>query len=318
MMSYRKTPRLPIMAALFALPLLFAGCAATRSPEAGSPARSAAGPRYPVVLEIDESRHERALLAWNRIAGLEKGSGISAPPLHPILSTVQSLKGLPSTLRLPDMGSAEERSEQTTHEALRRFIGSESDLLGVELSQISLVEIKDGPDGIKEAHYIQRPFQYPLRGGYGQVEIAFREDYSVVNLFSPAIPVSDRLRRTVNELDPVIPAADVGSRIAGRSVTFTDPVTKETQTIVLPVAEHLTLGELVIYPLPRKGDADAGLDLHLAWEVVIKEGAEVPVPGPRMVYIDANDGEILPPSDISRREHLTKTAEGGILFESKR
>jgi hypothetical protein len=269
-----------------ALALLLGACAG--GPSAG-PGRPRGGPEtpYPVVLADSEERRARALANWAAVLGDSAGPA-PTPELRPVTATPVALP--PSAApRLPRViiEEADEQSEEELRESLRRFITSAPALLGSELRDLSLVEIVDAPGGARLARYEQRPFHYPLRNGYGRVEIAFTPDLRVTGISSTAIPdgaVYRPLLRNVtrNRLTPERAAAT----LAGRALTYADAAGQPQTRAATPAAD-IKPREMVVYPLNRAGPPPA-LELRLAWEL------EVGGPGPPLlVYVDAVTGEQL-------------------------
>jgi hypothetical protein len=240
------------------------------------------------MLATDNNRRERALGNWATLAH-DSGLAAAAPELQPITATLRALPtSATNALRLPlveikngDKGSAEE----ATRESLRRFITSARDLLGVSLTDLSLVEIRDEA-GARVALYQQKPFPFPLRGGYGRVEIRFAPDRSVLALSSTAIPDAERISRALAAARTrAIPAEQVASKLAGRTFTFNTGA-GAAQTYTVAAGETINARELVVYPLARANDPNT-LELRLAWETVVGAAGEV------LVDIDAVTGETI-------------------------
>jgi hypothetical protein len=275
-----------------ALGLLVCACAARSL--APDPARPRANePPYPIVLAASEDRRERALAAWAALTG-EQGGATSAPApeLQPVTASVRMLpQGLTAPLRLPKFATEEgkEPTEEETREILRRFIANESTkaLLGVEPESISLVERVDNPDGTKRARYQQKPFPYPLRAGYGVLEITFTTDGRVLQLSSTAIPDAERIGRALANVRQQLTAEQAVARLTGRTVTYTDRAGNEQTYTVAGASDEVAVRELVVYPL-RRADDPTTLVFHLAWEVAV--GRRQP---PLLVYVDAVTGETI-------------------------
>jgi len=85
-------------------------------------------------------------------------------------------------------------NEDETREALRRFIRDYRELIGSDPAKLSLIERVDQPDGLKLAIYQQRPFRFPIRGGYGKLEIRFTTDRRILNISSSCIPQAERVQ----------------------------------------------------------------------------------------------------------------------------
>ena len=270
---------------LLALALAAGGCAAmSRPPETGRPT----GPPYPVVLGASEDRRARVLAAWTTLATEQGATAPAAPELQPVTASLRALPAsLSVPLRLPRVGGAEGAAptEEELRESLRRFINTAAPLLGASPDDLTLVERADNPDGTRRAVYEQRPFTYPLRGGYGRVELNFAPDLRVNALSSTALPDAERLRTALQAVRPAVTAADAAQRLAGRTVTVRDAAGAE-RTLTVNTAAEATARELVIYPVASADNSS--LALHLAWEVAV--GGTAPS---ALVYLDAVSGETL-------------------------
>jgi hypothetical protein len=151
---------------------------------------------------------------------------------------------------------------------------------------LSLVERKDETDGTRRARYQQQPFPYPLRAGFGALEIAFTDDRRVLSLSSTAIPDTERLSRALALLRPQQLTADQAiERVRGRAFTF--PGTSSAQTYTVAPDDPIVPRELVVYPVRPANDPSA-LELHVAWELTVGKGST-----PYLVYLDALRGEII-------------------------
>jgi hypothetical protein len=279
-----------LRASLCVASVLFScACASlSRSPEAGRP--RAAGPPYPVILGASEERRDRALAAWTTLADASGARPLSEPELQPVTATLRALPATtPALLSLPKVGGeGAEQTEEELREALRRFIADAAPLLGVVPAELSLVERADNADSTRRARYQQRPFLYPLRAGYGVLEITFTPDLRVTALNSTAIPDTERLRRALNNVRTqltLLTAKEAALRLAGRTVTYMDGAGTE-QTLSIAAGEEVSVREMVVYPL-RSADDPNSLALHLAWE------ASVGRTSPLMVYVDAVTGDTL-------------------------
>lgn len=312
-----RTYHFALVSAAFAV--LMSACAgATRPAETGRP-RAGEAP-YPVTLAANETRREQALAAWRVITGPGMSDAMPAATpqagVAPELQFVtETLRNLPtaSDLRLPRVGGTggETPTKEELRESLRRFLESAKALLGVELTELSLEEYVEAADGTRRARYQQRPFDYPLRGGYGRVEIAFTTDRRILSLSSTAIPETDRLRRALRDVRQQVTNDKALASLAGRTITLTDEAgAQRARTIA--ASDQLTVRDLVIYPLRRATDAPA-LEFHLAWEVAVGGGE------PLLVYVDAVTGEqIAAAPDESNAEPkgrvtTTKAAETSLL-----
>ena len=119
----------------------------------------------------------RSALAWYQISQHYGLTHRSEANLNPYTATLQSLPpNLATSIRLPKVGADAELTEEQIRESLRRFIVEWQRLIGAPPEELSLVERTDEAGGTKVARYEQRPFRYPLRGGYGKLTIRFRND----------------------------------------------------------------------------------------------------------------------------------------------
>lgn len=265
---------------------LGACAAATRPPGAGRPGANEP-PKF-ASLDASDERRAGALANWKTIVGDEPAAA-PTPELQPVTATLKSLPAnlnTPPRLPLVTLGDKKARSEEETRESLRRFITSAAPLLGVTPQELSLVEVKDAAGGAKTARYQQNPFQYPLRNGFGVVEVTFTPDLRVVGLNSTAIPDSEQLRRSLAAVKPTLDAAHAAAAVTNRAVTFKDRG-GAAQTRTVTQADAATARELVVFPLLRAEGA-ATLELHVAWEVAVG-GPDAPL----LVYVDAVTGDVL-------------------------
>lgn len=271
----------------FALAMALAACAcacaATPAPDAGGPRANL--PVYPTIADTND-RRQVALAAW---ANLTRAQGIAdapEPELQPVTQTLRSIPVLSPPLYLPKVGASDAMTEEETRESLRRFIIAQSTLIGADPPQLSLVLRTDLADGTKKARYEQHPFRYPLRGGYGQLEITFAPDRRLLQLNSTCIPETEQLQRALVALAPASNADQAATNIVGRSVAYTD-ATGNQQTFTVASNDEIRVRELVIYPLARAGEPIA-LELHLAWEIIVGTG-----PQARVVYLDAVTNKVI-------------------------
>lgn len=272
-----------------ALMLFVCGCASlSRPPETGRP--RANEPPYPIILDANDERRTRALGVWTSLLG--EGAAQSTPPpeLQPVTATLRALpETTAATLRLPKVGGEAEGAsptEEETRESLRRFIADARLLLGVAPEDLSLVERADTPAGTKRARYQQKPFRYPLRGGFGVLDIEFTSDRRIVSLSSTALPDTERIERALASVRPLITPQDAAASLVNRSIAYRDAGGIE-QSLTIPAGSPATAREIVIYPRSRTDDP-AALALHMAWEVEVGGMAT-----PLLVYVDALTGEIL-------------------------
>ena len=263
------------------LGVLFCSCAALQPPDTGGPRNT--GPLYPVLFTEQAQRTDASNLAFNR---LTQNSGTqSSLQLQPITAAIQSLPNLSTPLYLPKVGVDPEMDEEETRESLRRFITDWRVLIGANPAHLSLVERIDRPDGVKTVKYEQRPFRYPLRGGYGWLEIQFLPNRTVRNITSTCLPDAERLQTALAPVIPKLTAADAINVVRSTELIYTNAKGQQT-TVRSGANDELRPVELVTLVFPTSGRTDA-LELHIAWE--IHAGAN-PL---RMVYVDAVEGKVL-------------------------
>jgi hypothetical protein len=242
-------------------------CAAFQPTDANGP--TANRPQYPIALSDVGARLEEASVAWYQLSQQYGITGKTEAHLHPYTATLESLPAnLPAPIYLPKVGSPTNPTEEDTRESLRRFIVEWQRLIGADPNQLSLVERTDEPSGIKVARYEQRPFRYPLRGGFGTLVIRFRSNGEIVGFSSNCIPNADRLQPALNALTPKITAEQAVNHV------------KNQQTVSLPANATVEAKQLVVYAQPSK-DPASGLAIRLAWEVDVTNG---PI---TKVYLDA-------------------------------
>jgi hypothetical protein len=285
----RRATRFALALCALALATLCGACAAAPGPDPALP-RAADEPPYPVLLSPDKDRRERALNTW---ATLARDAGAAAnppaPELEPATATLRALPSTPAVvLRLPlvEIKDGDKESEgEATRESLRRFIAGARDLLGVTTEDLSLVEISDGA-GARVARYQQKPFPFPLRGGYGRVEIRFAPDRTVLALSSTALPDAERLARALAVARTrAISSDDVVKRLAGRAFNVATTA-GASQTYTVAAGARVEARELVVYPVARANDPGT-LELRLAWETTVGGAGEV------LAYVDAVTGDVL-------------------------
>jgi len=292
-------------------PLLCACAAMTKPAGAGAPGASQ-GPKF-AALEASDERRKAALASWKEITGqpllttaaTTAATTIPTPDLLPVTSTVESLPAnLQTQPRMPlvtinDRGAkktngdkAAPNTDEQTRESLRRFMTSAEPLVGVGLSELSLVEIVDSPGGARTAHYVQNSFPYPLRNGYGEVEVTFTPDLRVTALSSTAIPDAESLRRSLAAVTQTVAADKAAASLANSTVTYTDSAGNR-QTRAITQSDALTSRALVLFPVRREGNPQT-LELHIAWEVAVGGPAS-----PLFVYVDAATGQQIGTSQSS-------------------
>jgi hypothetical protein len=205
--------------------------------------------------------------------------------LNPYTGTLESLPPNAGPIVLPKVGTEPEQTEEQTRESLRRFIVEWKQLIGADPDELSLVERSDDASGVKTARYEQKPFRYPLRGGYGNFVIRFRPDRQVVSLSSNCIPNADRLQAALNGLTPKLTAEQAVDHVRKQSIAAPN-VNGQPQTFTIPAGATVAANELVVYARPAP-DQSTGLQLHLAWEIQVTNG---PV---KTVYLDAISDQVI-------------------------
>ena len=270
------------------LAFMLGACASAARPAGAERPRGNEPPKFAVLAASDE-RQTAALANWKAVVGEQAANASPTPDLRPVTLTLASLPaGLRDFPRLPLVvaGDPQNRTEEETRESLRRFLATAAPLLGIDLKHVSLVEVSDaaaGP-GARRALYQQNPFAYPLRNGYGTVEVTFTSDLRVVGLSSTAIPDAERLGRTLAAVPKPVSAAQAIAALANRAVTYDDRNgTQQTRTLAQP--DPTATRQLVVYPIRRDNADPASLELHVAWEVAADPTL--------FVYVDAATGEVL-------------------------
>ena len=271
-------------ALIVVLSLAAGACAAFQPTDVNGPRSNA--PLYPVELSEAGPRLEDASLAWYQLSQRYGLPGKTEANLNPYTATIQSLPAnLTAPIYLPKVAAKTVPTEEETRESLRRFIVEWQRLIGAEPDQLSLVERTDEPSGIKVARYEQRPFRYPLRGGFGTLLIRFRGDGQLVEFSSNCIPNADRLQATLAGLTPKITSEEAVNHIKTQPVTVTD-VNGGQRTLSLPANATVGARQLVVYAQPSK-DPPSGLQIRLAWEIDVTNG---PI---KKVYLDAISDEVI-------------------------
>jgi len=269
-------------ALIVVLSLAAGACAAFQPTDVNGPRSNA--PQYPVTLSDVGPRREDASLAWTQLSQRYGLPGKTEANLQPYTATIQSLPAnLSAPIYLPKVAAKATPTEEETRESLRRFIVEWQRLIGAEPDQLSLVERTDEPSGIKVARYEQRPFRYPLRGGFGNLLIRFRSDGQLVEFSSNCIPSADRLQATLSGLTPKISSEDAVNHIKTQSVTISD-VNGSQRTFSLPANATVEARQLVVY---AQSSPSSGLQLRLAWEIDVTNG---PI---NKVYLDAISDEVI-------------------------
>jgi len=290
--SLRPAPRAGLRLLFCVSLIITAGaCAASRDPDPSRPRTNE--PPYPIIIAANAERRDQALAGWAALARDNNVRNEPPPALQPVTATISQLPATENPLRLPlveirnEDGQLRANSEEESRrESLRRFITGASALLGVAPQNLSLVTRTDEVNGTRRALYQQQPFPYPLRAGFGILDIAFTDDRRVLSLSSTAIPDTERLTRALALVRPQQLTADQAiERVRGRSFTF--PGVNAPLTYTVAPDDPVTPRELVVYPIRIPNDAGA-LELRVAWELAVGRGAT-----PYLVYLDAVRGEII-------------------------
>jgi hypothetical protein len=267
-----------ILTLTLATALTNAGCAAFKPTDVNGP--RAEGPEYPVELSELGNRLEEASLAWYQLSQRYGLTGKTEANLYPYTATLESLPAnLPAPIYLPKVGSQTKPTEEEVRESLRRFIVEWQRLIGAEPNELSLVERIDEPSGVKLARYEQRPFRYPLRGGYGSLVIRFRTDGQLVGLSSNCIPHADSIQARLANLTSKVTGEQAVNRVKTQPITMAD----RQQTVSLPPNATVEARQLVVYA----GPSPSGLQIRIAWEIDVVNG---PI---KQVYLDAISEEII-------------------------
>jgi hypothetical protein len=221
---------------------------------------------------------EEALIAWRQIAP-RYGSDQVTVSLDPFTATIKALPtNLKNPILLPKVGAEATQTEEETRESLRRFIDEWRPLIGAEPAHLSLIERIDEPSGVKVARYEQRPFRYPLRGGFGRLLIRFTSNRELVELSSTCLRNADRLQTALSTITPKLSAEEAVAHIRGKTVNLTD-LNGRAQSFTLSATESAEAKQLVVYALPSSDRST--LELHIAWEI------ETPNAPAKRIYLDA-------------------------------
>jgi hypothetical protein len=281
MCAHSTTRKGLILTLSLAMALTTWACAAFQPADPNGPRSNA--PPYPIGLADLGTRLEEASVAWYQLSQRHGIPGKTEANLHPYTATLASLPAnLTAAIYLPKVGTHTPPIEEEMRESLRRFIVEWQGLIGAEPNELSLVERIDEPSGVKVARYEQRPFRYPLRGGFGNLTIRFRSDGQLVGFSSNCIPNADRIQATLANLTPKLNGEEAVNRIKTQPLT----VANSQQTLSLPANAVVEAGQLVVYAQPSK-DPPSGLEIRLAWEIDITNG---PI---TKVYLDAISEEII-------------------------
>ena len=257
-------------------------CSALQPIDANGPRSNE--PPYPIGLADPAARLEEASVAWYQMSQHYGLAGKTDANLNPYTGTLQALPANAGTIVLPKVGT-DPQTEEQTRESLRRFIAEWRQLIGADHNQLSLVERTDEANGIKLARYEQRPFRYPLRGGFGNVLIRFRSDRQVVSITSNCIPNADGLQSALGGLTPKINSDEAVEHVRKQPVVAPD-ASGRRQTFTIPSNAALAARQLVVYAQPSAEQA-SGLQLYLAWEIEVTNGPM------KMVYLDAISDRVI-------------------------
>jgi hypothetical protein len=270
---------------LVCVALTLGACAAARGPEAGRPRTNE--PVYPILIAASKERREQATSTWQALAQ-EQGLAATTPELNPITATITALPPN-AALQLPKVEIAKTAAtsrDEATREALRRFLTTAAPLVGIAQKDLSLIEMKDAPDGAKHVRYQQKPFPFPLRAGYGVIALSVTPDGRVASLNSSALPDTERLARLLVAQPQKLAAQDAETRLKGRALTYPG-INNASLSYTVGANDTIKARELVVYPVPRANDVNT-LELHLAWELAVGGSGE-----PLLAYMDAVTGDIL-------------------------
>jgi hypothetical protein len=284
MFSQTAIVRYSIAMLIVTMALAMGACAALQPPDANGPRSNT--PAYPIGLADPAARLEQASLAWYQMSQHYGLTGKTEADLNPYTGTLQSLPAIAGTIVLPKIGTEAVQTEEQTRESLRRFIAEWRQVIGASPDQLSLVERADEASGIKVARYEQKPFRYPLRGGFGHLLIRFRADRQVVSLSSNCIPNADRLQPALSGLTPKISAEQAVDHVRKQAVVTAADANGRQQTFTIPSSAALAARQLVVYAQPSS-DQTNGLQLHLAWEIEVTNGPM------KTVYLDAISDQVI-------------------------
>lgn len=270
-----------VLALLIAIATLTA-CGVMQPPNTAGP--SSAGSLYPILMTEDSERTEATAIALMRLAS--SNASVSEARLQPVTGTILSLPPKPATpLYLAKLGAGVVMTEEETRESLRRFIVQWQELIGSDPTKLSLVERIDQPDGSKIATYEQRPFRYPIRGGYGKLQIKFGADRRIIDITSSAIPDAERIQTALSALTLKLKAEDAVAQVRAKGLTYFDG-NGNKQTVTVSASNQITAQGLTTYVLPARERADT-LEFHLAWELELTNS---PV---KFAYVDAVTGDVI-------------------------
>lgn len=251
-------------------------------------------PVYPVLLVEESARRTAALAAWAALTKEQGLENVPDPQLYPVTATIKGFPEMPGALYLPKIGEAPPMSEDEAREALRQFIVAEKEtlrtanlraLLGTEPQELSLVLRTNLADGNKRARYQQQPFRFPLRGGFGVLEITFAPNGRIIDISSTCIPDTDSVRRILLGFQPRFTAGEIEEQLAGRTFAYTDESGIE-QSYTVQSENDAVARELVV--LARyKPNHDRIIEFYLAWEIILSRDRRL------LGYVDSTTGQII-------------------------
>ncbi|PYS74944.1 MAG: hypothetical protein DMF69_00260 [Acidobacteria bacterium] len=278
----RKLKEYAVVTAMITTALLLSACAALQPPDVSGPRSNL--PPYPIIANVPD-RYEEASLAWKQLSQNYGLAQDTRGDLQPLTGTLRSVPAnLVNSISLPRVGTGPIPTEEETRESLRRFIVEWRSVIGTDPSQLSLVERVDDPSGVKIARYEQRPFRYPLRGGFGNLVIKFRNDRRLVDISSNCLPNTERLQSAINGLTPKVTAETAATLVKGKSLTVPD-ATGQQRAFQLSPNDPVNVKQLVAYVMPSTDQQN--LELHLAWEIDVANG---PI---KTIYLDAVTEQVI-------------------------
>jgi hypothetical protein len=243
-------------------------------------------PPYPVLLTENPQRAAAASVTWAQLLNQEAAANLPAIALRPVTATIQNLPdNLGALLYLPKVGTETQMSEEQTRESLRRFLSQSQKLIGADPAQLSLVQQITNADGSQTVVYDQRAFSYPLRGGYGRLELRFAFDRRVLSLSSTAIPDADKIQAALNVIKPTVKEDELSKQVTGHAFTYSDSAANK-QTYTISSGNQINVKQLVVYPVLSSARSGV-LEFHLAWEVGV---TNAPV---ALIYVDAVKGDVI-------------------------
>ena len=280
-----KAPNLKECAAavlIGATAFLLSACAALQPPDATGPRSNL--PPYPIIANVP-GRAEEASLAWKQLSQTYGLTQETRGDLQPLTGTLRSVPAnLVNSISLPRVGTGPTPTEEETRESLRRFIVEWRSVIGAEPSQLSLVERVDDPSGVKIARYEQRPFRYPLRGGFGNLVIKFRSDRRLVDISSNCLPNTERLQSALTGVTSQVTAEAAAILVKGKSFTVPDAAGQQ-RSVALGLNDVVNVKQLVAYVMPSNDQQN--LELHLAWEIDVANALI------KTIYLDAVTEQVI-------------------------